>query len=41
MTVGGVFALRRTRELAVAERISKMVPAAELVRFSQFRAPKR
>jgi glutamate-1-semialdehyde 2,1-aminomutase len=34
MAVGGVFALSTTRELAVAERISKMVPAAELVRFS-------
>jgi glutamate-1-semialdehyde 2,1-aminomutase len=34
MAVGGVFALSTERELAVAERISKMVPAAELVRFS-------
>src|SRR3982075_2400193 len=34
MKVGGVFALSTERELAVAERISKMVPAAELVRFS-------
>lgn len=34
MEVGGVFALSTERELAVAERISKMVPAAELVRFS-------
>ena len=34
MNVGGVFALSTERELAVAERISKMVPAAELVRFS-------
>jgi glutamate-1-semialdehyde 2,1-aminomutase len=34
MEVGGVFALATERELAVAERISKMVPAAELVRFS-------
>ncbi|HZO23122.1 MAG TPA: aspartate aminotransferase family protein [Steroidobacteraceae bacterium] len=34
MLVGGVFALSTERELAVAERISKMVPAAELVRFS-------
>src|SRR3569833_1843751 len=34
MDVGGVFALATERELAVAERISKMVPAAELVRFS-------
>jgi len=32
--VGGVFALSTERELIVAERISKMVPAAELVRFS-------
>ena len=32
--VGGVFALSTERELAVAERIAKMVPAAELVRFS-------
>lgn len=34
MKVGGVFALSTERELTVAERISKMVPAAELVRFS-------
>jgi len=34
MGVGGVFALSTERELSVAERISKMVPAAELVRFS-------
>lgn len=34
MLVGGVFALSTERELAVAERISRMVPAAELVRFS-------
>ena len=34
MKVGGVFALSTERELSVAERISKMVPAAELVRFS-------
>jgi glutamate-1-semialdehyde 2,1-aminomutase len=34
MEVGGVFALSTERELNVAERISKMVPAAELVRFS-------
>jgi glutamate-1-semialdehyde 2,1-aminomutase len=34
MAVGGVFALSTERELEVAERISKMVPAAELVRFS-------
>jgi glutamate-1-semialdehyde 2,1-aminomutase len=32
--VGGVFALSTERELAVAERIAKMVPAAELARFS-------
>src|SRR6202034_143976 len=34
MEIGGVFALSTERELAVAERISRMVPAAELVRFS-------
>jgi glutamate-1-semialdehyde 2,1-aminomutase len=34
MEVGGVFALSTERELSVAERISRMVPAAELVRFS-------
>jgi glutamate-1-semialdehyde 2,1-aminomutase len=34
MEVGGVFALSTERELSVAERISKMVPCAELVRFS-------
>src|ERR1700729_2748799 len=34
MEVGGVFALSTERELKVAERISKMVPAADLVRFS-------
>ncbi len=34
MNVGGVFALSTERELAVADRIAKMVPAAELVRFS-------
>jgi glutamate-1-semialdehyde 2,1-aminomutase len=34
MEVGGVFALSTEREYQVAERISKMVPAAELVRFS-------
>jgi glutamate-1-semialdehyde 2,1-aminomutase len=34
MEVGGVFALSTERELLVAERISRMVPAAELVRFS-------
>ncbi len=32
--VGGVFALSTERELIVADRIAKMVPAAELVRFS-------
>jgi glutamate-1-semialdehyde 2,1-aminomutase len=34
MEVGGVFALATEREVTVAERIQKMVPAAELVRFS-------
>jgi glutamate-1-semialdehyde 2,1-aminomutase len=34
MEIGGVFALSTEREYEVAERISKMVPAAELVRFS-------
>jgi glutamate-1-semialdehyde 2,1-aminomutase len=34
MAVGGVFALATEKEYAVAERISRMVPAAELVRFS-------
>jgi len=34
MKVGGVFALSTEREYYVAQRISKMVPAAELVRFS-------
>ncbi len=34
MEIGGVFALSTEREFAVAERISRMVPAAELVRFS-------
>ena len=34
MEVGGVFALSTESEFTVAERISKMVPAAELVRFS-------
>ncbi len=34
MHVGGVFALSTEREYEVAQRISKMVPAAELVRFS-------
>jgi glutamate-1-semialdehyde 2,1-aminomutase len=32
--VGGVFALSTEREYAVASRIARMVPAAELVRFS-------
>jgi glutamate-1-semialdehyde 2,1-aminomutase len=34
MEVGGVFALSTELEYTVAERISSMVPAAELVRFS-------
>lgn len=34
MEVGGVFALSTEREYTVANRISKMVPSAELVRFS-------
>src|ERR1700741_742144 len=34
MGVGGVFALSTEGEYRVAERISRMVPAAELVRFS-------
>src|SRR6204780_3039110 len=34
MEVGGVFALSTEREYKVAERIAQMVPAAELVRFS-------
>ena len=34
MEIGGVFALSTEREYTVAKRISKMVPAAELVRFS-------
>src|ERR1700747_1134873 len=34
MEVGGVFALSTEREYRVAERIAQMVPAAELVRFS-------
>jgi glutamate-1-semialdehyde 2,1-aminomutase len=34
MEVGGVFALSTERELIVADRIASMVPAAELVRFS-------
>jgi glutamate-1-semialdehyde 2,1-aminomutase len=34
MEVGGVFALATEREVTVAERMQKMVPSAELVRFS-------
>lgn len=34
MTIGGVFALATELEYEVAQRISRMVPAAELVRFS-------
>ncbi len=34
MSVGGVFALSTELEYEVADRISRMVPAAELVRFS-------
>lgn len=34
MEVGGVFALSTERELVVADLIAEMVPAAELVRFS-------
>src|ERR1700724_4157657 len=34
MQVGGVFALSTERELSVADRSASMVPAAELVRFS-------
>jgi glutamate-1-semialdehyde 2,1-aminomutase len=34
MEIGGVFALSTEREYEVAKRISSMVPAAELVRFS-------
>ncbi|MEX1265570.1 MAG: aminotransferase class III-fold pyridoxal phosphate-dependent enzyme, partial [Woeseia sp.] len=34
MDVGGVFALSTELEYEVADRISRMVPAAELVRFS-------
>ena len=34
MEVGGVFALSTERELIVADLIAEMVPAAELVRFS-------
>jgi glutamate-1-semialdehyde 2,1-aminomutase len=34
MEVGGVFALATERELAVAERIARMVPSVDLVRFS-------
>ena len=34
MEVGGVFALSTERELIVADRIAKMVPGMDLVRFS-------
>ncbi len=34
MSLGGVFALSTEAELQVADRIARMVPAAELVRFS-------
>jgi len=34
MEIGGVFALSTERELTVADRIASMVPAAEMVRFS-------
>jgi glutamate-1-semialdehyde 2,1-aminomutase len=34
MEVGGVFALSTERELAVADRIARMVPSIDLVRFS-------
>jgi glutamate-1-semialdehyde 2,1-aminomutase len=34
MKVGGTFALSTTREAVVAERIKKMVPSADLVRFA-------
>ncbi|MFZ2103057.1 MAG: aspartate aminotransferase family protein [Oricola sp.] len=34
MEVGGVFALSTERELTVADRIAKMVPGVDLVRFS-------
>lgn len=34
MEVGGVFALSTARELAVAERLCKMVPGMDLVRYS-------
>lgn len=34
MRIGSVFALSTERELTVAERICRMVPAAEMVRFS-------
>lgn len=34
MEVGGVFALSTTRELDVADRMAKMVPSIDLVRFS-------
>ena len=34
MEIGGVFALATELEFEVADRIGKMVPAAELIRFS-------
>ncbi len=34
MNVGGVFALSTERELSVADRMAKMVPSIDLVRFS-------
>jgi glutamate-1-semialdehyde 2,1-aminomutase len=34
MEVGGVFALSTTRELTVADRIARMVPGVDLVRYS-------
>jgi glutamate-1-semialdehyde 2,1-aminomutase len=34
MDVGGVFALSTEREFTVAERIAKMVPSVDLVRYS-------
>ena len=34
MEVGGVFALSTERELIVADRMAKMVPSVDLVRFS-------
>ena len=39
MQVGGVFALSTECEYRVAERIAKMVPAAQLVRFSNSGTP--